>query len=123
MILGVGCDIIEVVRVQQSIEKHGELFLHKIFTPLEHNYCSRYKNPYPHYAARFAGKEAISKAFGVGISTEISWLDMEIGNDSKGNPFVTFQPKVKAYFDDPAVKITLSHCKEYAMAVAIWSQR
>ena len=92
MILGLGCDIIEVFRIQQSIEKNGELFLNKIFTSLEQNYCRRYKNPFPHYAVRFAGKEAISEAFAVGIGSEISWLDIEIDNDKKGNPFVIFQP-------------------------------
>jgi holo-[acyl-carrier protein] synthase len=122
MILGMGCDIIEICRIQQSIEKNNELFLNKIFTPLEQGYCHRYKNPFPHYAARFAGKEAISKAFAVGIGSVISWLDMEIDNDENGNPCVRFQPRIDLHFNHPTVKISLSHCKEYAMAVAIWSQ-
>jgi holo-[acyl-carrier protein] synthase len=122
MILGIGCDIIEISRIQRSIDHHGELFLNKIFTSPEQLYCQRFRIPTPHYAVRFAAKEAISKAFAVGISSQLSWLDMEISHNETGKPIVLFQPRIEVQFNNPRIEITLSHCKEYAMAVAIWNK-
>jgi holo-[acyl-carrier protein] synthase len=78
MILGIGVDLVEVERIEQSIARHGERFLQRVFTDSEIAYCSPMKGPGPHYAARFAAKEALAKAFGTGISTELGWLDIEV---------------------------------------------
>src|SRR5215471_2903750 len=88
MILGVGIDIIEVARIQASHEKFGERFLKRILHPNEIAYCLSHKAPAPHLAARFAAKEAISKAFGTGIGAQLGWQDMEIGRKASGEPFV-----------------------------------
>src|SRR4051794_2332992 len=88
MILGVGIDIIEVARIQSSYERFGERFLNRILHPNEICYCLSHKAPAPFLAARFAAKEAISKAFGTGIGAQLSWQDMEVGRKESGEPFV-----------------------------------
>lgn len=88
MILGIGIDIIEVARIQASHERFGERFLNRILLPNEISYCLSYKAPGPFLAARFAAKEAISKAFGTGIGAHLGWQDMEVGRKESGEPFV-----------------------------------
>ena len=86
MVLGLGIDIIEVARIQSSHEKFGDRFLSRILRPNEIGYCLSYKVPAPFLAARFAAKEAISKAFGTGIGASLSWHDMEIARKEAANP-------------------------------------
>ena len=115
----VGNDIIEVERVESSIQKIGESFLNRVFTPAEIEYCeSKNKMKYQHYAARFAGKEAIFKAISEFLENkyEIGWKDIEILNDNKGKPFVSFKKKELSNIE---VDLSLSHLKEYAIATAI----
>lgn len=115
----VGNDIIEVERVESSIQKLGESFLNRVFTPAEIEYCeSKNKMKYQHYAARFAGKEAIFKAISEFLENkyEIGWKDIEILNDNKGKPFVIFKKKELSNIE---VDLSLSHLKEYAIATAI----
>ena len=88
MILGTGIDIIEVARIRASFEKFGERFLHRILRPAEITYSLSHKQPAPFLAARFAAKEAISKAFGTGIGRYLGWQDMEVGRKESGEPFV-----------------------------------
>src|SRR6185295_4723298 len=88
MILGVGIDIIEVARIAASYERFGERFLNRILHPNEIAYCLSHKAPAPFLAARFAAKEAISKAFGTGIGADLGWQDMEVGRKESGEPFV-----------------------------------
>src|SRR5215472_9162401 len=88
MILGIGIDIIEVDRIAASYEKFGERFLNRILHPAEIAYCLTHKRPAPFLAARFAAKEAISKAFGTGIGAQLGWRDMEVGRKESGEPFV-----------------------------------
>ena len=122
MILGLGIDIIEVARIQASHEKFGERFLSRILHPNEISYCLSYKAPGPFLAARFAAKEAISKAFGTGIGAQLSWHDMELGRKESGEPFVILheggQTLLKAR-GGVRVLISLSHTQVYAAAVAI----
>ena len=73
MILGLGIDTIEVSRVQASYEKFGERFLNRILHPNEIQYCLSHRAPGPFLAARFAAKEAVSKAFGTGIGAQLGW--------------------------------------------------
>jgi holo-[acyl-carrier protein] synthase len=120
MTLGIGCDIIEIDRIKSSIQRHGQRFLDKIFTCKEQVYCQKHRYPMPHFAARFALKEAIVKALGKGISQEVSWLDIEIDHDPAGKPIAILSEKVQIFFNFPELQISVSHCKEYAMAMAIW---
>src|ERR1041384_8135588 len=122
MILGVGIDIIEVARVQASHEKFGERFVSRILHPAEIAYCLSHKNPAPFIAARFAAKEAISKAFGTGIGAALGWHDMEICRKESGEPYVVLHGKGKELLEKRnarAVLISLSHTQNYAAVVAI----
>src|ERR1035438_9656851 len=122
MILGIGIDIIEVARIQASHERFGERFLNRILLPNEISYCLSYKAPGPFLAARFAAKEAISKAFGTGIGAQLGWRDMEVGRKESGEPFVIlYEPGQKLLKERGAraVLISLSHTQTYATAVAV----
>lgn len=119
MITGIGTDIIEIRRVKEAIENHKETFLNRLFTKQEQEYCQRQKNPFPCYAGRFSAKEAIVKALGCGFGKEISWKEIEILADENGKPHVHFSSNFNQRFRSPKVLISISHCKEYASAVAI----
>lgn len=122
MILGIGIDIIEVARIQASYEKFGERFLNRILHSNEISYCLSHKFPAPFLAVRFAAKEAISKAFGTGIGTQLGWRDMEIGRKESGEPFVILHDggqKLLAARGGQRILISLSHTQNYATAVAL----
>lgn len=118
---GLGNDIIEIDRIRQSIERHGQHFLDRLFTPQEQEYCYKFKDPAPHFAGRFAAKEAIVKALGTGFGSEISWHDIEILGDERSKPIVTFSDAAKSRFHNPHVLVSISHCTTHATAVAIWT--
>jgi holo-[acyl-carrier protein] synthase len=122
MILGVGIDIIEVARIASSYEKFGGRFVNRILHPDEIAYCLSHKNPAPFLAVRFAAKEAISKAFGTGISAQLGWQDMEIHRKESGEPFVVLHGKGKKLFQSRHAKrllVSLSHTANYAAATAV----
>ncbi|MGO8697939.1 MAG: holo-ACP synthase [Limisphaerales bacterium] len=122
MILGTGIDIIEVRRVELAYEKHGDRFVRRILLPDELAYCLSHKSPGPFIAARFAGKEAISKAFGTGIGSQLSWHDMEIRRKESGQPYVVLHGQGQTLLvarGGREVHITLSHTTQHATAVAI----
>lgn len=119
MNIKVGTDIIEVARIKDSIEKLGEKFLNRVFTAKEVEYCeSKKATKYEHYAARFAGKEAVFKAISPILKNKfsINWTDVEILNDKKGRPYVTFY---KEELKNINVDLSLSHIKDYAVATAV----
>ncbi len=122
MILGLGTDIVEVARIQASYAKLGDAFLERLLLPGEIAYCLSHRVPAPFIAARFAAKEAISKAFGTGIGAALAWHDMEIGREESGRPFVILHGQGKALFVSRGAKqllISLSHTEYYASATAI----
>lgn len=122
MILGTGIDIIEVARIRASFEKFGERFLQRILRPGEIAYCLTHKDPAPHLAARFAAKEAISKAFGTGIGAQLGWQDMEVCRKDSGEPYVVLHGgglKLLASRGATKVHLSLSHTEGHAAAVAI----
>ena len=122
MILGTGIDLVEVARIASSFEKHGESFVNRILLPDEIAYCLQHRQPAPFLAARFAAKEAISKAFGTGIGAELGWLDMEIRRQESGEPFVVLHGKGQQWFAARGAKklhVSLSHTENYAVATAI----
>lgn len=122
MILGTGIDIIEVSRIQASYERFGERFVQRILHPEEIRYCLSHRVPGPFLAARFAAKEAISKAFGTGIGAQLGWHDMEVGRKESGEPFVILHGNGKELLKARGAKqvlISLSHTQEHAAAVAI----
>ena len=121
-ILGTGVDIVETGRVGDSIEKFGARFLNRCFLPGEIAYCQQMKFPALHFAARFAAKEAISKAFGTGIGKPLGWRDMEICKRDTGALFVKLHDKGAELAQQRGVVeifVSLSHCKDYAAAQAV----
>lgn len=122
MILGVGTDIIEVARIQASYERFGERFLNRILHQNEIAYCLSHKAPAPFLAARFAAKEAISKAFGTGIGAQLSWQDMEVARKESGEPYVILHgggQKLMQERGGRKMLISLSHTQQHATAIAI----
>ena len=116
-----GIDIIEVKRIQESIENVGENFINKIYTPLEIEYCNSKKHmKYQHFAARFAAKEAIFKAISEVLQNkyEITWTDVQIVNNEQGKPQVEFLNK-KFCTNIEQIDISLSHLKGYATAMCV----
>ena len=121
MVQGIGNDIIEIDRIKKSIDRHGSHFLDRLFTQKEQEYCFQHTQPAIRFAGRFAAKEAIVKAFGVGFGKDISWHDIEILNDEHGRPLTSFSPHILSHFNRPIIHISISHCENYATAVAIWN--
>jgi holo-[acyl-carrier protein] synthase len=117
-----GVDITEVDRIKKSIERIGEKFLSKIFHPQEITYCEAKKDSkFESYAARFAGKEAVVKLLQTGIGNGVSFKDIMIYNGEEGEPKVLLFEGAKEKADAlgiKAVSISLSHCKDYAIAYA-----
>ncbi|HCC03882.1 MAG TPA: holo-[acyl-carrier-protein] synthase [Clostridiales bacterium] len=115
-----GVDIIEISRVQKSIDNLGVSFLNKIFTEKEIEYCEKKgKSRYEHYAARFAVKEAVFKAISKTLEDKysISWKNIETTNDEQGRPRVEITNINNNIIED--IDISISHCKEYAIANAV----
>ena len=115
-----GIDIIEISRVQKSIDNLGVSFLNKIFTEKEIEYCEKKgKSRFEHYAARFAVKEAVFKAISKTLEDKysISWKDIETTNDEQGRPRVEILNINNNIIED--IDISISHCKEYAIANAV----
>ena len=122
MILGTGIDLIEVTRIRSSHEKFGERFVQRILRPAEIAYCLAHRDPAPHLAARFAAKEAISKAFGTGLGAQLGWQDLEIGRRESGEPFVILHGGGELLFRQRGatrLHLTLSHTQQYAIAMAV----
>ncbi len=117
---GIGNDIIEIERIRDCFDAHGERFLKRIFTQKEQEYCLKHQDPVPHLAARFSAKEAVVKALGVGFGEHASWQEIEILNDKKGKPEVFLSSRLKEEFSDPQILISISHCKLYVATVALF---
>tara|TARA_R100000027_G_scaffold6505_2_gene5135 strand:+ start:969 stop:1376 length:408 start_codon:yes stop_codon:yes gene_type:complete len=121
-VLGIGIDLIEVPRIQKALERQGDRFRDRVFTEGELAYCDAIKFNGPHFAARFAAKEAVSKAFGTGIGEHIGWKSIEVVKDNLGKPLIRLDEKGKALLAQKQatdVLVSLAHTREHATAVAI----
>jgi len=112
MITGTGVDIIEIPRIRQAAEKWGDRFLLRILNPEEIRYARQHTVPYPHYAGRFAAKEAVYKALG---DRTVTWKDLTITNDRDGRPVCRL---AKGSFKG-RIHLSISHSKYYAVASAV----
>lgn len=121
VLLGLGCDLVEVERIRGVLERHGERFLQRTFTPEEQAYCGGLKFPHKHYAARWAAKEAVSKAFTTGIGGHLDWTSISIYHGERNVPLVRLDDKAASLLRElggTGVMISLSHTETHAMAVA-----
>jgi holo-[acyl-carrier protein] synthase len=121
-VLGIGTDIVECLRIAQMIERHGELFIHRVYTPDEVEYCSVRKAATQHYAGRWAAKEAVLKAIGTGWVRGISWQDVEVVNDVAGRPSIRLSGGAQEVCQRSGIQqvlISISHCRCHATAYAV----
>ncbi len=122
MVLGLGTDLIEIARVQASLQRYGERFLERIFTPGEVAYCMRKKHPAESLAARFAAKEAGAKALGTGISRGVGWREIEVRRLPGERPTLHWSGRARALALEMGMKrtsLSLTHSRAMAMAVVV----
>jgi holo-[acyl-carrier protein] synthase len=121
-IIGIGTDIIECLRIGQMIERHGELFITRVYTAHEIQYCQSRKQATQHFAGRWAAKEAVLKALGTGWRKGISWRDVEIRNEPGGRPVVALRGGARDVVEQLGITemlISISHCRSHATAYAL----
>jgi len=122
MIVGTGVDIAEVGRIKAAVERFGERFLKRVFTPAEVRYCMGKLNAAERLAARFAAKEAGMKAIGTGLRHGVTWQDVEVLRLPGQRPILKFSGKAAEFADRLGCKrthLSLSHTKEQAIAYVI----
>ena len=105
MIVGTGIDLVEIGRIQQSMDRFGKRFLDRVFTAAEQGYCLRKRKSAESFAARFAAKEAGAKALGTGISHGVNWLEIEVAREAGGRPTLQFHGRAAEF----AVRLGFSH--------------
>jgi holo-[acyl-carrier protein] synthase len=121
-VLGIGVDVVECSRIQHSIDRFGDRFLRRVFTEGEVAYSMSMKFPARHLAARFAAKEAVSKAFGTGIGKAMGWRDIDVQKKPSGEPFLVFSGPADDLARNRGVAnalITLSHTDHLAIACIV----
>src|SRR3954471_13098233 len=121
-VIGIGVDLVECERIQHSIDRFGDRFLHRVFTDGEIEYSMSMKFPARHLAARFAAKEAVSKAFGTGIGKAMGWRDIDVRKKPSGEPYLVFSGGAEDLVKERGVTnamITLSHTDQHAMAMIV----
>ncbi len=122
MIVGTGVDLAEVPRIRASVERYGQRFIERIFTPAEIAYVERKANRYERYAARFAAKEAGMKAIGTGWKRGVRWQDFEVANLPSGKPTLRLHgvaAEIAGRLKVRAISLSLTHTAELAMAHVI----
>ena len=118
-VIGTGVDLVECSRIQNSIDRFGDRFLHRVFTNGEIEYSMSMKFPARHLAARFAAKEAVSKAFGTGIGKAMGWRDIDIQKRASGEPFLVLSGAAQELAKKRGITsalVTLSHTDHLAVS-------
>lgn len=121
-IIGIGTDITECLRIARMIERHGELFINRVYTTEEIRYCQSRKQATQHWTGRWAAKEAVLKALGTGWRRGIRWRDVEVLNEPGGRPVVLIRGGAREAAQQlgiAQVLVTISHCHTHATATAI----
>ena len=121
-IIGIGSNITECLRIAQMIDRHGESFINRVYTPAEITYCQARAQATQHFAGHWAAKEAILKALGTGWRRGISWRDVEVRNEPNDRPVVMVQAGAKEVIEQlgiPELLVSISHCRTHATAYAI----
>lgn len=114
---GIGIDLVEVARIREMLDKHGERFKQRTFTTAEAAYCDACADPAMHYAARFAAKEATAKALGTGLWAEgVNWTDIEVVREENGRPRLVLHGAALQHAADAECLVSLTHTRDLAMA-------
>jgi holo-[acyl-carrier protein] synthase len=122
MIVGIGIDIVEIPRFSRVLERQKDRFTGRVFTEREQEYCREHRDPVPHYAARFAAKEALFKALSTGWAKGVSWLDVEVRREGFGAPAMILRgeaAKICANLGVDRVHLSLSHTEASAIALVV----
>ena len=119
MIRGIGVDIVDIVRIHNLVEAEGERFLNRVFTQTEIDYCNAKARRDQHFAARFAAKEAVSKALATGWAGDFRWKDVEVTNDPTGQPRISLHGKLREHIGSARIQISLSHADNHVVAMAV----
>lgn len=123
MAIKCGVDIVEIDRIIDSFKACGDSFRNRVFTEREVEYCEQRKAAkYQSYAGRFAAKEAVSKALGTGMAQGVSWKDIEVSNDVAGSPNAVLKGTAQEMFRNmggSSISLSISHCKNYAVAYVV----
>lgn len=122
MIIGTGVDIIEIHRIRKITERLTDRFILRVFTPDEQQYCRAYRDPAPHYAVRFAAKEALFKALGTGWAKGVTWLDVEVLREGQDAPMLVLHGealRLSAAKGANKIHLSLSHTDQWAIAMII----
>lgn len=117
-VYSVGVDLIEIERVEKLLERYGDKFIKRIYSDHEIDYCSKKKDK-GSFAARFAAKESVFKATGLGLGKGMSWKDIEVINDERGKPEVKLYGRTAELLIDKKIHISLSHSKDAAIAMVV----
>jgi holo-[acyl-carrier protein] synthase len=123
LIVGLGVDIAEVGRIKAAIERHGEVFLRRVYTAREREYCERFKNKFERYAGRFAAKEAAMKALGTGWARGVRWVDVEVVRQKGGRPTMALAGEAGKVAEGLGVKniaLSITHTESQAFAQVIF---
>ena len=123
MVRGIGVDIIEIDRIRRSIETTGTGFLAKVYTDGEIAYCDAKAHRYQHYAARFAAKEALSKALSTGWAGEFRWKDVEVMNEPSGQPRFTVHGTLGERLKGTEIMLSMSHSESHVVAMVVIEER
>ena len=119
MIYGIGIDIVSIPRIERMLDRWGRLFTQRVFTPDEIAFCEGRSNPGQHFALRWAAKEAMLKALGMGLRGGIKWTDIEVVNDPSGRPSLQLHNRAKGFLADrniTAAFVSISHERDYGVA-------
>jgi holo-[acyl-carrier protein] synthase len=123
LIVGLGVDIAEVQRVRAAIDRRGQTFLRRVFTPAEIAYCEKHRNKYERYAGRFAAKEAAMKALGTGWRRGVRWQDIEVVREPSGKPSLALRGiagQIAKRLGVKNISMTITHTTEQALAQVIF---
>ena len=121
-IIAHGIDLVDLPRIEQMVERHGDRFVNRLFTAAEQAYARAHKNTVEKYAGRFAAKEAILKLVGTGWRGKIKWTDIEVTNDAAGRPKVALSGEVQriaAELKIEHISISITHTANFAIASAV----
>jgi len=122
MIIGTGIDVVEIARFRNVLERLKDRFTFRVFTPGEIEFCLGHRDPAPHFAARFAAKEALFKALGTGWAQGVTWLDVEVHRERQGAPVMRLHgeaEKLSSSKGTTRVHLSLSHTEQWAVATVI----
>jgi holo-[acyl-carrier protein] synthase len=126
MIYGIGIDLVKGIRIKEALERWGERFQNKVFTPGEVRYCMQKKNPSPNFAARFAAKEAFVKALGIGIRRGVHWKDIEVQRGSLGRPVLKLNGRAVEICQKERIEglfLSLTHDGDYSGAIVVLEKK